>query len=1048
MAMSGLIEGSYHSNGNYKIELEWEITSQSVSNNTSSVRVRTYLVADWTLDYSATKYGETTVDGTTETFSTSTNRSGTGRWLVGTTNFTVGHNEDGSKTASISGEFDLNITVSGNWVGTLTASGSATLETIPRASEISDFSGTRIGETWSVSIDRKSSDFDHDLEMTVNGKTLYSTSGVNTSHSWTLSTSARHTLYDEIGITNTNITVKVTITTKDGNTTIGSPDESTRTAWKDVNSPISSSSSFTLNETLNISIDRTRDFMDHIITLEMDGDVIHESNKVDTSYSLSLSTSEREEIYNKLPESTSGSLTIRCVTYDNGVRIRHTSRTRSVTGYIPSDIRPSDNFYVELYEYNDNVENSSIESLVKGESELLVSVTDAEGGIGTKDELTYRVDIGEQIRRTEKTDSSATIHSGTIEESGELEVVVRVTDSRGRHSELTLYADIKDYEPPSVEDFDATRTDGAGNPDPLGENIKAEGEGKWYYLGGENSIEWKLEYRERGTTTWNDIRDWNTDGTDTGDPADYSIEETQDNIGIASSYEVVLKVKDYLNETEVSTTVATGQLPLSLGKEGVGIGKIHEQGALDVKGAIYADGTLNVVGDAEFEADILFSQFRPKIYTGREDTRLLFYTNSDATDSYSWLELWGDDGAIPERAGEITMGATAYSFRLGSSSEASGDESMRYDEDGLIVENKVEVDGGVIQSKDTGGKSIITGENGWNNTEGIAGVTGKAGSSIGEGHLAGYINGQRAGVIGIAGSDAVGGYFEGGLRIDGKVEVDGNLNILSTNGRGRIYTGTNALMLAENDLRFEAGNSNVSDGIGSSHLRIYSSGNATFFNDLSVGKDLIVEESAEIEGELKACNSSNQIGYYHGSGTSDDLRFSTRYSSTSTEAGWGWEVNYTRDGEDRPFFVVSTSGDIHIPDGDIYYTNPPVSSYSSNVRIGADTSRLFEVSSSKRYKQDITTIKNKEILKARGVYFRDKTEVEQKGDEAPFISGFIAEEFDELGLKELVNYKNGKAESIQYDRVPAHLLVIIQQHQKELEKINKELVKLKEKCYG
>ncbi|MGX8233945.1 DUF859 family phage minor structural protein [Bacillus subtilis] len=157
MALSGSARGS----GTPRLRIDWSAT-QSVANNRSTVTAKVWLEADYYINFSATKYGSVTVNGVTRNFSTSSRHSGTGEWLLTTQTFTVNHNSDGSKSFNFSAKYDIKITYSGSWLNTVSASGSGTLNTIPRKSELS-VSGWTLGNSIPLSYDIKYSGFRHDL---------------------------------------------------------------------------------------------------------------------------------------------------------------------------------------------------------------------------------------------------------------------------------------------------------------------------------------------------------------------------------------------------------------------------------------------------------------------------------------------------------------------------------------------------------------------------------------------------------------------------------------------------------------------------------------------------------------------------------------------------------------------------------------------------------------------------------------------------------------------------------------------------------------------
>ena len=109
-------------------------------------------------------------------------------------------------------------------------------------------------------------------------------------------------------------------------------------------------------------------------------------------------------------------------------------------------------------------------------------------------------------------------------------------------------------------------------------------------------------------------------------------------------------------------------------------------------------------------------------------------------------------------------------------------------------------------------------------------------------------------------------------------------------------------------------------------------------------------------------------------------------------------------------------------------------SSTANVRLGADF-RFYTISSSRRYKTDIQDVDyGLKALQLRPRTWVDKTAYVENGNSAEGLTrvpGFIAEELDEIGLGELVEYKDGVPESISYDRMVGAIIPVIQ-HQDQL----------------
>lgn len=220
MAASGTIQQAIRTG--YRLQIAWEVTSQSEANNTSTVTAKVQLVstgASYTINSSASKSGSLTINGTKYTFSFTAALSGNQTKTIFTKPVTVAHNADGTKTCSFSATAGINVTLSGTYYGNVTASGSGTFDTIARASSISSVtSSVSVNGTnaCTVEISRKSSSFTHTVVFSF-GSYSKTTTGVGTSTSYAIPTSWLNAIPNA-----TSGTAKVTVTTYSGSTKIGS----------------------------------------------------------------------------------------------------------------------------------------------------------------------------------------------------------------------------------------------------------------------------------------------------------------------------------------------------------------------------------------------------------------------------------------------------------------------------------------------------------------------------------------------------------------------------------------------------------------------------------------------------------------------------------------------------------------------------------------------------------------------------------------------------------------------------------------------------------
>ena len=134
MASSGSFSGSICS-GHYVLRIDWS-QAQNVSANTSTITAKIYLVNDWRLDIGARTANTISIGGTSQGF-TSPAITTTGEHLLNTVTQTVTHESDGSKSISISAVFSFAATISGTYYSTISASANITLDSVPRASDVS-----------------------------------------------------------------------------------------------------------------------------------------------------------------------------------------------------------------------------------------------------------------------------------------------------------------------------------------------------------------------------------------------------------------------------------------------------------------------------------------------------------------------------------------------------------------------------------------------------------------------------------------------------------------------------------------------------------------------------------------------------------------------------------------------------------------------------------------------------------------------------------------------------------------------------------------------
>lgn len=136
--------------------------------------------------------------------------------LASGTSGAITHNSDGTKNVSCQAIYTQNSTA--NYLPSSgSCSGNLKLSTIPRASSFSSITGNVIGESQTINIDRKSSNFTNNLWYRVGYEDWVPIgTGIETSKTWTLPTSLNNKIPNA-----TSLTLTYLLRTYNGNTQIG-----------------------------------------------------------------------------------------------------------------------------------------------------------------------------------------------------------------------------------------------------------------------------------------------------------------------------------------------------------------------------------------------------------------------------------------------------------------------------------------------------------------------------------------------------------------------------------------------------------------------------------------------------------------------------------------------------------------------------------------------------------------------------------------------------------------------------------------------------------
>lgn len=201
------------------LRFSWEVESQSIAANTTTVSWKMVLIAGSSgrISASAKSPWKITVNGTEYSGSENISVSNNATKTLASGSTVISHNSDGTKSFSYSFEQTFNITFSGSYISTKSGSGSGTLPTISRTSTPTvSASSVDMGGKVTIYTNRDSTALTHDLAYSFAGGSYVNiATGVGDSYAWTTPDLASQ-------IPNaTSGTVTIRCITKSGSTSVG-----------------------------------------------------------------------------------------------------------------------------------------------------------------------------------------------------------------------------------------------------------------------------------------------------------------------------------------------------------------------------------------------------------------------------------------------------------------------------------------------------------------------------------------------------------------------------------------------------------------------------------------------------------------------------------------------------------------------------------------------------------------------------------------------------------------------------------------------------------
>ena len=332
---------------------------------------------------------------------------------------------------------------------------------------------------------------------------------------------------------------------------------------------LSRSSATIGSDSITVNITRNSSAYKHKVKLILGDTTYLLAENVDTSYTFTPSMS----YCNKITTATSGTATVKVetLTGTNGSWIAETTKTLTLN--VPSNVVPSVGISVVANNQTNGVS-------VAGKTTFTVKPVNANGSYGSTI-TSYSITGG---------NLNSVSPNGAITDTlnaGDYTFVVKVTDSRGRTAEASRVETVHAYSSPTIS-ARAFRCNKDGTESSSGVYIAVNFSWEITNLANNNSNakQYFIQYKTSSASSYTTSVDWTNLSSYSGSMT----KVLSQTFSTTSSYNIQLKVKDSFGTTTSTLSVSTISALLNIEKNGVGVGKIHENGALDVAGTIYMNG--------------------------------------------------------------------------------------------------------------------------------------------------------------------------------------------------------------------------------------------------------------------------------------------------------------------------------------------------------------------------------------------------------------------------------------------------------------------------
>lgn len=402
----------------------------------------------------------------------------------------------------------------------------------------------------------------------IGGKTLLG------SRTWTVNHASDGTCRTDISFSYSNgLSNSGTYTTKSGS---GRGTVTLTTIPRGSSMSLNRSSAILGSDSITISLNRASNNYTHKIQLYFGSYGALLAEGVGTSYTFTPNIS----LCSQIPNATSGTATIKVQTMNGNSWVAETSKT--ITFNVPDSVVPS----ISSISLTGKDLLGSV--YVAGKSTVTAKINGASGSHGSTIKSYSINGVG-------VSSSSDSMASGLLS-AGTFDIVGKVTDSRGRTATKKVSITVHSYNAPSLSiEFYRCNSDGTKNDQGVYARVRIMSTVVNVGNANVNIKQNKIEYKTATSSTWSTKRDW------TNNP-DYIIDDVVD-LGNkwdnSITYDIRVSVKDSFNTVTATASIGTIACLYNIERDGIGVGKVYERGALDIRGTLYTDESIIIGNNAE-----------------------------------------------------------------------------------------------------------------------------------------------------------------------------------------------------------------------------------------------------------------------------------------------------------------------------------------------------------------------------------------------------------------------------------------------------------------